>query len=463
MSFITYTIIIGLGGPKMLIRFAVENYNSFKERQIFSMVAGKQTRHPSHCVTVNGKRLLKSSFFFGANASGKSNFVRALDFMRRVTLIGVKAIRYNDRFFRIDSKYKEKPGIFQIDFIVENIVFSYGFAINYLTREFCTEWLYRLDSSGKETCIFDRKQGETIITGLQLNKISKLRFNIYCEDLKADELLLYEIGNKKLDKDSALYDFIVAYEWFKNLIVVYPDSHTHNKNDFFLNPTFDTDSMIDMLRAFDTGIEKITKGKQPAEKAFSFLPEQVKNDILDDIEQTMKDNLQNQARCKIEIGNYQFEISIENGEIFAEKIMLNHGNPKELFELSDESDGTKRLFDLIPLYEFGQKGKIIVIDELDRSFHSKLTEEYIKRFFEITKEHSCQLICTTHDLNLMDLQILRQDEIWFVERESNHSTRIYSLSDYKQRFDKNILNDYLIGRYGAIPYFQDNEWQVNDK
>jgi len=446
----------------MLIRFAVENYNSFKERQIFSMVAGKQTRHPSHCVTVNGKRLLKSSFFFGANASGKSNFVRALDFMRRVTLIGVKAIRYNDRFFRIDS-YKEKPGIFQIDFIVENIVFSYGFAINYLTREFCTEWLYRLDSSGKETCIFDRKQGETIITGLQLNKISKLRFNIYCEDLKADELLLYEIGNKKLDKDSALYDFIVAYEWFKNLIVVYPDSHTHNKNDFFLNPTFDTDSMIDMLRAFDTGIEKITKGKQPAEKAFSFLPEQVKNDILDDIEQTMKDNLQNQARCKIEIGNYQFEISIENGEIFAEKIMLNHGNPKELFELSDESDGTKRLFDLIPLYEFGQKGKIIVIDELDRSFHSKLTEEYIKRFFEITKEHSCQLICTTHDLNLMDLQILRQDEIWFVERESDHSTRIYSLSDYKQRFDKNILNDYLIGRYGAIPYFQDNEWQVNDK
>ena len=447
----------------MLIRFAVENYNSFKERQIFSMVAGKQTRHPSHCVTVNGKRLLKSSFFFGANASGKSNFVRALDFMRRVTLIGVKAIRYNDRFFRIDSKYKEKPGIFQIDFIVENIVFSYGFAINYLTREFCTEWLYRLDSSGKETCIFDRKQGETIITGLQLNKISKLRFNIYCEDLKADELLLYEIGNKKLDKDSALYDFIVAYEWFKNLIVVYPDSHTHNKNDFFLNPTFDTDSMIDMLRAFDTGIEKITKGKHPAEKAFSFLPEQVKNDILDDIEQTMKDNLQNQARCKIEIGNYQFEISIENGEIFAEKIMLNHGNPKELFELSDESDGTKRLFDLIPLYEFGQKGKIIVIDELDRSFHSKLTEEYIKRFFEITKEHSCQLICTTHDLNLMDLQILRQDEIWFVERESDHSTRIYSLSDYKQRFDKNILNDYLIGRYGAIPYFQDNEWQVNDK
>ena len=221
--------------------------------------------------------------------------------------------------------------------------------------------------------------------------------------------------------------------------------------------------MVDMLRAFDTGIEEITKGKQLAEKAFDFLPEEVKKDVLNNIEQTMRSKLQDGARCKIEIGDYQFEISIEDGEIIAEKIMLDHGNPTELFELSDESDGTKRLFDLIPLYEFGKKEKIIIVDELDRSFHSKLTEEYIKRFFEITKEKSCQLICTTHDLNLMDLRILRQDEIWFVEREIDHSTRIYSLSDYKQRFDKNILNDYLIGRYGAIPCFQDNEWQVNSK
>ena len=97
----------------MLIRFAVENYNSFKGQQVFSMVAGKQTRHASHCFTVEGKRLLKSSFFFGANASGKSNFVRALDFMRRVTLMGVGAMRYNDRFFRIDPVCKEKPGVFQ--------------------------------------------------------------------------------------------------------------------------------------------------------------------------------------------------------------------------------------------------------------------------------------------------------------------------------------------------------------
>ena len=141
--------------------------------------------------------------------------------------------------------------------------------------------------------------------------------------------------------------------------------------------------------------------------------------------------------------------------------MLDHGNPSDLFELSDESDGTKRLLDLIPLYQLGQSERVIIVDELDRSFHSKLTMEFIRRFFEITQDKPSQLICTTHDLNLMDLSILRQDEIWFVEREKDHSSRIYSLSDYKQRFDKNVLNDYLIGRYGAIPCFQDNEWQVD--
>ena len=447
----------------MIIRFVVENYNSFKGQQVFSMVAGKQTRHPDHCFGVNGKRLLKSSFFFGANASGKSNFVRALDFMRRVTLMGTGAVRYNDRFFRIDPICKEKPGVFQIDFIAEQTFFSYGFAMNYLTHEICAEWLYRFDSPEKETCIFEREQGKQITTGLRLDKNSELRFNIYCDDLKANDLLLNEVGNKKIDEDSNLHDFIAAYEWFKKLIVVYPDSHARNKNDFFLNPASNTDAMIDMLRVFDTGIEEITKGKQLAEKAFSFLPDEIKKDVLNSLEQTMRNESPDKARCKIEIGDYQFEISIEDGEIIAEKILLDHGNPAELFELSDESDGTKRLFDLIPLYEFGQKGKIIIVDELDRSFHSKLTEEYIRRFFEITKEKPCQLICTTHDLNLMDLRILRQDEIWFIEREKDHSSRIYSLSDYKQRFDKNILNDYLIGRYGAIPCFQDSEWKVDSE
>ena len=444
----------------MLIRFAVENYNSFKEQQIFSMVAGKQTRHSSHCLSVNGKRILKSSFFFGANASGKSNFVRALDFMRRITLHGTKAIFHDDRYFRIDPTYKENPGVFQIDFVSNQTVFSYGFALNYMTHEVYAECLFRLESSGKEICVFERERGKPIHTDLTLDKMSKMRFMVYCEDIKPDALLLTEMGTKNIDRESALADFLLAYEWFGKVIVVYPESHAHNKHNFFLNPTYNTDAAASLLQAFDTGIVGIKKGKQPAEKAFSFLPDEIKRDILNDLEQDRTTILE-KGHIMVDIGDYQFEISIEDDEIIAEKIMLDHGNPAELFELMDESDGTQRLFDLIPLYEIGQNERIIVVDELDRSFHSKLTQEFITRFFEYTMNKPSQLICTTHDLNLMDLGLLRQDEIWFIEREKDHSSRIYSLSDYKQRFDRNILNDYLIGRYGAVPRFQDCDWAVD--
>jgi len=218
--------------------------------------------------------------------------------------------------------------------------------------------------------------------------------------------------------------------------------------------------MADLLQTFDTGIEGISKGKQPIEKALSYLPEFIVKGVLDKLEQERQE-IQEAGHVILDLNGRQFEITIEDDEFVAAKIMLDHGNSADLFELADESDGTKRLFDLIPLYESGKKGKIIIVDELDRSFHSKLTEKFIKLYFEITKDMPSQLICTTHDLNLMDLDILRQDEIWFVEREKDHGSRIYSLSDYKQRFDKNILNDYLIGRYGAIPCFQDKEWQVD--
>ena len=147
----------------------------------------------------------------------------------------------------------------------------------------------------------------------------------------------------------------------------------------------------------------------------------------------------------------------------AEKIMFDHGNKLDLFELSDESDGTKRLVDLLPLYDIGKNERVIIVDELDRSLHSKLTQKYIELFFKITADKPSQLICTTHDVNLINLELLRQDEIWFVERGKDHASRIYSLSDYLHRSDKNVMNDYLLGRYGAIPHIDDIEFQEEMK
>lgn len=439
----------------MLIRFAVENYSSFKERQVFTMAAGKQTRHPDHYAVVNGKRLLKGSFFFGANAAGKSNFIKAVDFVRRMVLFGTRTMRYFDRRFLIDPACKEKPGVFQVDLMENQAVYSYGFAVEYATHKINGEWLYRIDSAGGEQCIFERDETGHVETDIFERGRASTRFKIYCEDLKESDLLLHEMGNKNLRNAPEFKDFVNVYQWFKRVVIVYPDSHPRNRSDFFLRPTADTQSLVDMLHAFDTGIENIKKGRQPLEAALSFLPEQVKKNILDDVAQSKADKLGEGDRCVIEIEEHQFELSFEGEDCFAEKIMLDHGNSDALLELSDESDGTRRLFDLIPLYDLGKKGRIIFIDELDRSLHTKLTEKFINCFFERMKGKNSQMICTTHDTNIMDLKLLRQDEIWFVEREEDHSTRIYSLNDYKQRFDKNVLNDYLIGRYGAIPCFKD--------
>lgn len=152
-----------------------------------------------------------------------------------------------------------------------------------------------------------------------------------------------------------------------------------------------------------------------------------------------------------------------DGTITAARLMMNHGNEDDLFELLDESDGTRRLFDLIPLYQKANQNYIIIVDELDRSFHTKLTIEFIEKFFEKTEGAFTQLIVTLHDSNIMNLNLLRQDEIWFVERKADHSSELYSLNKFKERFDRSVAKDYLLGRYGALPNFGIDPWDEEEE
>lgn len=157
------------------------------------------------------------------------------------------------------------------------------------------------------------------------------------------------------------------------------------------------------------------------------------------------------------VGGYE-EYSLrkdEDGNIITTKMMQNHGNSQELFEYSDESDGTQRLFDLIPLFYEHQNNRVIFIDEIDRSLHTNLTRRFLELFYTLTEDADCQIIATTHDSNLLDLDLVRQDEIWFVKRSEDHSSKMYSLNRYKERYDKKIDKEYLLGRYDAIPIFDE--------
>ena len=175
---------------------------SFKERQIFSMAAGKSSRHPSHIVSIGTNRLLKSSFIFGANAAGKSNFIHAVDFMRQLVTTGdSKSGRSRDRYFRIDPSYSKRPGVFQIEIAANNRFYSYGFSIDYLKREFQAEWLYDV-TDDKEVCFFERDIEEgTTKTGLKFPASSKdgMRYEVYKTDITASKLFLSEFAKKDID------------------------------------------------------------------------------------------------------------------------------------------------------------------------------------------------------------------------------------------------------------------------
>lgn len=603
----------------MLIRFAFENYRSFKNQQVFSMAAGNQNQHTEHLIVSDKHRLLKGSYFFGANASGKSNFVKALDFVRRMVVNGPSSISYEDTYFRMDGESQSKPGVFQVDFMAHERTYSYGFVFDYMLHKVSEEWLYRLDPE-QDVCIFERQAGKPFHTDLTLNAKSRLRFEIYSEDVGDDELLLSLMGSKYL---AELPDVAHAVDWFKRVDVIYPTSTlkapylmpqvpysrvqapysisqasdlTPNAPCSTLNTQLkahyatlqasclmhevprswsidemyqDSQETAKLLRLFDTGIQDIVKVKHKAEDVVSNFPKDVAKGILDDIVQKLaqssshhdypysshqtsdlnvqKDsqpaschNLQQDlhqdahqysqhkvqhdshqdsqhnsqhdsqhkeqhdlhqvSQQKLQHNSFQnlqqpschdsnqgaqhsqlvchktshrhfmlrlndglrYEISTDNGELIAERWLMDHGNSAELFELIDESEGTKRLLDLLPVYALGRHERVIVIDGVDRSLHPKLVERYIRAFYDLTKGCKSQLICTTHDIQLMDLSILRSDEIWFVDRNADQAASIYSLGDYKHIQDKDARKDYLLGRYGAIPCFHESELEEEE-
>lgn len=440
----------------MLIRFSVQNYLSFSSQQTFSMAAGKYTRHKDQVVTIDGKRILKGGIIFGANASGKSNLIRALRFGKRVAINGIDATVLENKHFRISADSYSQPGVFQYDFFVSGHFYSYGFAISYEKCGFLSEWLYICDN-GKEIKIFERGVEEHIHTDLVFSGDNLQRFNIYADDVQNNVSFLHEIVRHKLQDDKEFEHFYNVLEWFNSLIIVFPQTKYYNYGgeSIVLNDS----TVAKYLRYFDTGIEEIKKIKKPIDEVLAFIPGNTRAGVISDVQKGLRPASKEKGADSVEVNFFgkRFSFSIENDQIVADQLLMNHGNELDLFDIEDESDGTRRLFDLIPLLHKGCKSYVIIVDELDRSFHSKLTYEYIQKFFEKTEGCHSQLIATVHDLSVMDLELLRQDEIWFIERDENHSSKLYSLNRFKERFDRSVAKDYMLGRYGSIPNFMEDE------
>lgn len=441
----------------MLIRYSVENYLSFDKRQILSMAASQGTRHKNHIIEASNHKLLKSSVIFGANASGKSNLIYSIAFSTGIVLNGLEKTDLNNKYFKIKKENYKKPGIFQYDFIIDDKVYSYGFALSYENKQIVSEWLY----TGEENniCIFERfleKGTYSIRTDIKLKGSDGTRFNIYCEDYKNSKnpailkkLFLSDIA-LRASKDSAYFkNYIDILSELANVIILFPDSKYQQLGNVAKNQ--DLKKLFEkFLLCFDTGIEKVENVKIEFDKMFNDAPKEQ----IERIKQDVSNQIHKNGTLSLRVNDDVIALNLDNqGNILASKMLLNHGNDENLFECSEESDGTQRLFDLIPLFFRENNNKLIIIDEIDRSLHNKLSRRFLELYYELSKNNSSQIIVTTHETSLLDLDLLRQDEIWFIEREKDHSSLLYSLNKFKERYDKSVEKEYLLGKYGAIPVF----------
>lgn len=450
---------------EMFIGFSVSNFLSFKSPQTMSMMASKVARHKEHILNGNGKKILKTGLIYGANAGGKSNFIKAIDFSRDIILDGLEEVDLNRKYFRINKEGYRQPGVFEYRLITQSKKeYSYGIAISYAAKEIISEWLVRIEKNGSETCIFNRdidESGEnfTFSEVTHKNEAEKIKWEIFLDVFGKNispamkkKSILSDVAERSNEKSGVLKEIMDVYEWFQSIIILFPTSQYSGLNQLVEKEEV-RQFFSGILKYFDTGIESVEskQGEMNFDRIFEGIPkehaEKLKIRISNDIENDP---------VMFKVNNQVYSLrKDEEGNIITTKMMQNHGNPQELFEYSDESDGTQRLFDLIPLFYEHQNNRVIFIDEIDRSLHTNLTRRFLELFYSLTEKSDCQIIATTHDSNLLDLDLVRQDEIWFIKRLEDHSSKMYSLNRYKERYDKKIDKEYLLGRYDAIPIFDE--------
>lgn len=444
----------------MLIRFTVENFLSFRDRVSFSMLPGKGTLKPNHkSKPIKGISTLKAGVIFGANASGKSNLIKAIDFGRKLVLKGTKPEQLiNYQNFRLDSTTVKGNSRIEFELQHKGKNYAYGFVFNH--KEIIEEWLYEITNKS-ESKIFERNMGNFDLEALiKKNKHEEQKqfLQFTAKGTPNNRLFLTEIRTRKVkDNVSDINDLLNVVDWFLNsLKIVFPE----DKYNAGIRSELKDDSKVqlvfeELLNYFDTGIDGICF-KEIDHKSLD-----IPNDILDEISNELDKKLDQKNetfRIMLVSPNKEtFFFSKKEEKLIAEKFMTKHKisgvtNDEVHFDTSDESDGTNRIIDFIPLIiDLLQGDNVFIIDEMERSLHPNLIYDLFDLFLDKSKNINSQLIVASHESSLLTQKLLRKDEIWFTVKDQKGGTKIHSLEEYNVRFDKEIRKDYLLGRFKAIP------------
>lgn len=452
----------------MLIKISVENFKSFDKREELSMISSSKVQvNKNHRVKIKQTNLLKNAVVYGANASGKSNLVAAFAFIKEVLMEGLPMGSVND-FCRNAEENKTRESVFELQFTVGDTFYAYGFSAILSRRQITEEWLYELMQGGGARQLFIREGNKAPSLGDGVNLTSsaeKNRFEVYADDFAGHDtqLFLAEMNRgKKYDANSRLIFFPMVFKWImNNIIVINPNMGISNTGAYYNEESLENISRL--IQTFDTGITDIKTREISIEEMGTMIPGEVVQNIFAQLKAQMQmTNLPNiQMTWRLKDGFFNIRIK-KNAEPEITTLVLRHGRSVFDFNFSEESDGTKRLFDLIDMLLTDRPDTVFVVDELERSLHPKLTEHFLKLFMEAHDSVRMQLVFTTHEDTIMNQNLFRRDEIWFVERDADNDSKIYSLDRFKERYDKKLSKAYLEGRYGAIPVFQQFSFQKGE-
>ncbi|OQA21094.1 MAG: hypothetical protein BWY63_01379 [Chloroflexi bacterium ADurb.Bin360] len=434
----------------MLLRFHVSNFLSFSEEVELSLIPSRVRQHSEHIVRNTAGcdiDILRAAVIYGANASGKSNMVRAMRFAQRLILEGTRIKQSIPRIpFKLCQESGVRPSRFEFEFRHGANCYIYGFEVDH--QRIHTEWLYEIKKTA-ETLLFERATTEEGKVSVQFGKVGfqdkeDQQFVAgVAKGTRSNQLFLTESMERNIPH------FANVYQWFdETLVIIYPDSQYLPLASKIAEGDFAA-SIAQYLEQLGTGIRGFDLLDMNPEVEFPL-------DILTEMRELPE--LEGKSVFVVGPGGERFIVDVTEGQIQAQKLMFKHKmgdcNEDVLFDIKEESDGTRRMLDLLPQFaSLTGRDQVIVIDELDRSLHPRLSYELIKLFLADVESHS-QLIATTHEEHLLDLELLRRDEVWFIEKDLTGASRLYSLEEFAPRYDKDIERGYLMGRFGAIPVFR---------
>lgn len=416
----------------MLIQFSIENYLSFKEKQIFTTIANADQAHKENLIEMGKKRYSKINVMYGANASGKSNFIKALSFLQMYVFNSNNILEGTNSPvmpFKFDEDTINKPSKFEIIFVKNKI--KYDYSVVFDKSKVYEEYLYVYESV-QPTTIFER----TNINEYKFNSDISILNDIKTKNT-SNKLFLTTATNWNYEKTKPVVDYIL------NDLFIILDYKNNMFNHF---EKLKENNEFESYKKFALNI--LSQGDIHLND-FIYESKVVENkDTINNFINTMK---------------IQMPFNAENPNINLKEVKLNtihqfnknNNIYKYSLELFEESLGTQSLLEFTPiLYEVFKNGKTLIIDELGNSMHPHIVEYIVKLFIdEKVNLNNSQLIFNTHDTNLLDLELFRRDEIWFTEKDNNTGkTTIYPLTDYSPRNQENIEKGYLLGRYGAIPF-----------